>query len=112
MGSMNSRGDGQELESAEGSVADASKSVRVYCRPEQPCILHNAMHNVWLFGVDVLLDHSFMTAVRLRKWTLSVTLFNKELWIVSAFVFLEQIFCSNADSKEQKQNSLMSARGH
>lgn len=29
MGSMNSRGDGQELERAEGSVADASKSVRV-----------------------------------------------------------------------------------
>ncbi len=28
MGSMNSRGDGQELERAEGSVADASKSVR------------------------------------------------------------------------------------
>lgn len=32
MDSMNSRGDGQELERAEGSVADASKSLQVEAR--------------------------------------------------------------------------------
>ncbi len=32
MVSMNSTGDGQELARAEGSVADASKSVRVWAR--------------------------------------------------------------------------------
>lgn len=45
MVSMNSKGDGQELERAEGCVADASK-ICASARPEKPCILHNAMHNV------------------------------------------------------------------
>lgn len=44
MGSMNSRGDGQELERAGGSIADASKSVST--GPGQAHILHNTMHNV------------------------------------------------------------------
>lgn len=71
MVSMNSRGDGHELERAEGSVADASKSVSIGQSSHAYSPIQCIMYSFWVLTPWRII--ASMTAFQLKNSALSIT---------------------------------------